>query len=107
MKLKVKKNDNVEIIAGKEKGKRGKVLLIFPEEQKLIVEKLNMVKRHSRPTGQTKQGGIIEKEGKINISNALVICARCNRGIRIGYKVLESGEKIRTCKSCGEEIDKS
>lgn len=107
MKLKIKKNDNVEIIAGKEKGKRGKVLLIFPKERQLIVEKLNMVKRHSRPTGQTRQGGIIEKEGKINISNALVICGRCNRGVRTGYKVLESGQKIRICKSCGEEIDKS
>lgn len=107
MALKIKKNDNVEIVAGKEKGKRGKILLLFPDENRVIIEKINMVKKHSRPSGQTKQGGIVEKEGKINLSNVMLICGKCNKGVRVGYKILESGEKVRICRSCNEEIDKA
>jgi large subunit ribosomal protein L24 len=107
MALKIKKNDNVEVIAGKEKGKRGKILLLFPAENRVIIEKINMVKKHSRPSGQTKQGGIVEKEAKINLSNVMLICGKCNKGVRVGYKILESGEKVRICRSCSEEIDKA
>jgi len=106
MALKIKKNDNIEVIAGKEKGKRGKVLLIFPDKNRVIVEKINMIKRHSRPTGQTKQGGIVEKEGQLHLSNVQLICAKCNTGVRVGYKILENGDKIRVCRKCGEELDK-
>jgi large subunit ribosomal protein L24 len=106
MKLKIKKNDNIEVIAGKEKGKRGKVLLVFPKEQRLIVEKINMIKRHTRPSQKTKQGGIVEREGKFHISNVLLMCSKCNRGVRVRYKILESGDRVRVCKKCGEELDK-
>ncbi|MEW6410394.1 MAG: 50S ribosomal protein L24 [Nitrospirota bacterium] len=105
MSLGIKKNDTVVVIAGKEKGKKGRVLTVFPRKERIIVEKLNIIKRHMRPTPKYKQGGIIEKEGTIHISNVMLICNKCDKPTRIGVRYLEDGEKVRVCKKCGENID--
>lgn len=101
----IKKNDTVMVIAGKEKGKSGKVLRILTKKDRAVVEKLNMVKRHMRPGAHSRQGGIVEKEAPIHISNLMVICSKCTDPTRVGYKSLEDGRKVRFCKKCGELID--
>ena len=102
----IKKDDIVMVIAGKEKGKTGKVLKVIPKENKAVVEKINIVKKHVRPTPNNPQGGIIEKEAPIHLSNLLLFCSRCNRGVRTGKKILEDGRKVRYCKKCNEILDK-
>lgn len=102
----VKQGDFVKIIAGKERGKQGRVLRVFPREGRLTVERLNMIKRHTRPTQQRQQGGIIEREGKLHISNVMLVCTRCGRGVRVGHRHLEDGKKVRVCRRCGEVFDK-
>lgn len=104
--LSVKKNDLVKVIAGKEKGKSGRILRVLPRKNRIIIEKINFVKRHTRPSGQTRQGGIIEREAPINVSNVMVVCEKCNVPVRIGKKILDDGKKVRTCKKCGEVLDK-
>lgn len=106
MKCKIRKDDFVKVIAGKERGKTGKVLKVNPGEGWLIAEKLNIVKRHMRPGKKSRQGGIVEKEGKINISQVMVVCGKCNSPARLGRKRLEDGSGVRYCKSCGEIIEK-
>ncbi len=103
-KLNVKKNDRVMVIAGREKGKIGKVLRVIPEKDRLVVEKINMVKRHQRPN-QAGQGGIIEKEAPLHASNVMVMCDRCSKPVRVGRKILEDGSHVRLCKKCGEQIE--
>jgi large subunit ribosomal protein L24 len=103
----VRKNDMVQVIGGKEKGKTGKILKILPKKNRVVVEKVNFIKRHSRPTGKTRQGGIIQKEGPIHVSNVLLLCPKCNRGVRMGKKVLEDGKKALVCKKCGELIERT
>jgi len=103
--MKIRKNDNVQVIAGKDKGKKGKVRFAFPREDKLLVEGVNFIKRHTRATGGTRQAGIIEREAPIHISNVMLICKRCNKATRIGARILEDGKKVRVCRSCHEVID--
>ncbi|BCR04053.1 50S ribosomal protein L24 [Desulfuromonas versatilis] len=105
-KLHVKKDDMVMIIAGKEKGKSGKVSRVFPEKGRLTVENLNVVKRHTRPTRANQEGGIVEKEAAIDASNVLLLCGACNKPTRTGMRVLEDGSKARYCKKCNEIVDK-
>jgi len=102
---KIKRDDLVLVIAGKDKGRRGKVLRVFPRRSRVMVEKVNVVKRHQRPT-QTIQGGIIEKEAPIHLSNVMLICPECGEPTRVGFKFLQDGRKVRSCKKCGEIIDK-
>ncbi|MFQ5560014.1 MAG: 50S ribosomal protein L24 [Nitrospinota bacterium] len=102
---KVKKDDLVQVTAGKEKGKKGKVLKVLPAQEKVIVEKLNIVKRHTKRTQQAGQGGIIEKEGALSISNVMLVCIRCDEKTRVGRKILKDGKKVRVCKKCKEVID--
>lgn len=102
----IRKNDMVQVIAGKEKGKTGKVLQVFPKKDRVIVEKINFIKRHARPSGKTRQGGIIQKEGPIHVSNVLLLCPKCNQGQRMGKKVLEDGKKALVCKACQELIER-
>jgi large subunit ribosomal protein L24 len=104
-KLHIRKNDKVMVIAGKEKGKIGTVLKLIPRKDRAVVEKLNMVKRHTKPGGKSAQGGIIEKESPIHVSNLMLVCAKCAEPARIGRKILEDGSKVRFCKKCGEIID--
>ncbi|MFZ5586654.1 MAG: 50S ribosomal protein L24 [Thermodesulfobacteriota bacterium] len=104
MKLKIKKNDRVMVIAGKDKGKIGKILKIYPEKERAVVEKINLIKRHTRPN-QKGQGGIVEKEAPLHISNLMIMCAKCNKAVRIGVKELEDGRRVRICKKCGQELE--
>lgn len=101
----IKQNDMVMVIAGKEKGKTGKVMRVVPKKDRAIVEKLNMVKRHMRPGAYSRQGGIVDKEAPLHISNLMLICSKCTDPTRVGYKVLEDGRKVRFCKKCGEVVD--
>src|SRR5437773_4348866 len=102
----IRKNDTILVIAGKEKGKRGRVLFVIPARGRVIVEHVNMIKRHQRPTQKLRQGGIIEREGALALSNVLPICSRCDKPSRTGVKALADGRKIRIRKRCGEAIDK-
>jgi large subunit ribosomal protein L24 len=104
--MRIKKDDTVEVIYGKDKGKRGKVLNVDRDEDRVIVEGINIVSRHMRPTQDMPQGGIIENEAPIHISNVMLVCPRCDERSRIGVDVLNSGKKVRVCKSCDEVIDK-
>lgn len=103
--VRVKKGDLVRVIAGKDKGKEGKVLRVIPRENKVIVENVHIVKRHQRPTQRLREGGIIEREAPIHVSNVMVVCPSCNRPTRIGYKFVE-GRKVRYCRKCGEIVDR-
>jgi large subunit ribosomal protein L24 len=102
----VHRGDTVAVIAGKERGKRGKVLRVLLADGRVVVEKLNMVKRHQRPTQKVRQGGIIEREGALALSNVLLVCGRCDKPVRTGIKALANGRKLRVCRRCGEPIDK-
>jgi len=105
-KLHVKKDDLVIVIAGKEKGKTGKVLRVLPDSTQVMVESLNVVKRHTRPTRGSAQGGIIEKEAPLDASNVQLMCKGCNKPVRTGIRLLEDGKKARFCKKCNEILDK-
>lgn len=101
---KIRKNDLVQVIAGKARGKTGKVLNVLPGKNRLVIENLVMVKRHTKPSQQQQQGGIVEKEGTVHISNIMLKCGKCNRPTRVGFISLENGEKVRICKKCKEVI---
>ena len=103
--LKIKKDDKVMVIAGKEKGKIGTVLKVDREKLKVVVEKVNVVKRHTKPSQNAPQGGIVEKEAPLHISNVMLICSKCAQPTRVGKRVLEDGRKVRFCKKCNEIID--
>ncbi len=104
--MNIKSGDTVIIIAGKDKDKKGKVLRVFPKENRVIVEGINMLTKHKKAQGPTQQGGIIHQEGPIDVSNVMYYCDKDKQGVRVGYKFLENGEKIRVCKKCGEVLDK-
>ena len=106
MLARVKKNDTVMVIAGKERGKIGKVLRVLPKEDRAVVERLNLVKRHLKPRGPQNPGGILEKETPIHLSNLLPMCERCNAPVRVGIRVLQDGSKARVCRRCNELLDK-
>ncbi len=101
----IKKNDKVVVRAGKEKGKIGTVLNVDSERGRVLIEKVNMVKRHTRPGGANAQGGIVEKEAPVDLSNVMIVCSKCAEPSRVGKRKLEDGSKVRVCKKCGEFID--
>jgi large subunit ribosomal protein L24 len=103
--VQIRKNDSVMVIAGRERGKTGKVLRVIPDKDAVIIERLNLVKRHTRPRGPQQPGGIIEKEASIHISNLMIMCDKCNAPVRIGKKSLTDGKKIRFCRRCNEALD--
>ena len=103
--MKIRKNDTVLIIAGKDRGKKGKIRKALPREAKVIVEGANLIKRHSKTQGQARQAGIIELEAPIEVSNVMLICNKCNNPARVGFRFLEDGKKARICHACGEVID--
>jgi large subunit ribosomal protein L24 len=100
----VKKKDLVTVVAGKEKGKSGRILSVLPKKDRIIVEKVNMIKRHTRPNAKQRQGGIVEREGPIHISNVMLVCTKCNKPTRLASRVLDEGKRVRVCKKCGEII---
>lgn len=102
--LKIRKGDLVEVIKGKDNGKKGKVLVVRPEERRAIVEGINLVKKHMRRRREDEQGGIVSIEAPISISNLALFCKSCNRGVRVGFLILKDGTKSRFCKVCKQAI---
>jgi len=102
----VRRGDTVGVITGRERGKRGKVLRVLTDKGRVVVEHVNMLKRHQRPTQKLRQGGIIEREGALALSNVLPICGSCDKPARVGTKVLADGRKVRICRRCDEPLDK-
>jgi len=103
--MNIRKNDTVLVITGKDKGKTGKVRFAYPKKEQVIVEGINFIKRHTRARGTVRQAGIIQLEAPIYISNIMLLCSRCNRPTRVGFRFLEDGRKVRTCRRCSEVID--
>jgi large subunit ribosomal protein L24 len=101
----IKKDDHVVVIAGKDKGKKGKVLMAIPKKKRVVVEKVNILTKHTRPRKQGQGGGIIHQEGPINASNVMLVCEKCKKATRVGYKMLNDGSKARVCKKCGETFE--
>ncbi|MGC9325377.1 MAG: 50S ribosomal protein L24 [Desulfomonilia bacterium] len=101
----IRKGDTVVVLAGKNKGKQGQVIRVLNKKDRVLVERMNMVKRHQKPT-QSSQGGIVEKEASIHTSNLAIVCPKCTKGVRIGYKYHDDGKKVRVCGRCGEELDR-
>jgi len=107
IKTKIKKNDKVKVLTGKDKGKIGKVIDVYPDKHRVLVENANIVKRHTRPSAQNKQGGIVEGEAAINCSNVMLLCNKCMAPVRIKMHQLEDGKRVRICRKCNEIIDAS
>jgi len=105
-KMHVKKDDVVMVNSGKFKGESGKIIAVYPKENRVIVEGINMMTKHMKPSQKVQQGGIIKQEGKIHASNVLLYCEKCKKGVRTGVKFLEDGSKVRYCKKCGETFNK-
>lgn len=103
--MRIRKGDRVKVVTGKDKGKEGKVLASYPERERLVVENVNMIKKHVRPTQRNPQGGIVEREGTIHVSDVMLVCPSCGQPSRLGA-TREGGSRTRTCKKCGTEIDK-
>lgn len=107
VKYKIKKNDPVVVISGKDKKKQSKVTLVDKEKGQVLVENVNVSKRHTKPNQSNPDGGIVDKAMPLPISNVMYLCKKCNKGVRLGVKTLEDGKKARFCKSCGEVVDKA
>lgn len=103
----VRKGDTVIVVAGKERGKKGKVLRVIPEKGRVVVERLNMIKKHQKPTQKLRQGGIIEREGAIHLSNVMLVDPGSNKPTRVGMKALSDGKKVRVARRSGEMLDKA
>ena len=106
-KLHVRRNDQVEVRSGKDRGKRGKVLRVISARERAIVERVNMIKRHTRPDPQKNiKGGVVEREGSLHVSNLVVVCPECDKATRVRHKILSDGRKVRTCAACEAVVDK-
>jgi len=103
--MKIRKNDSVLVIAGKDKGKTGKVRFAYPKDEQLLVEGVNFIKKHTRARRAVRQAGIIELEAPVHVSNVMLLCAKCNHPTRVGFRILGDGKKVRICRSCQEVID--
>ena len=103
--MKIRKNDTVLVITGKDRGKKGKVLFAYPKDERLLVEGINFIKKHTRASGQVRQAGIIDQEALIHVSNVMLLCGRCNHPTRVGSRFLKDGKKVRFCCLCHEVID--
>lgn len=105
MASRLRKNDNVQVISGEYRGKSGRILKVFPEKNRAIVEGINMVKRHTKPNAKNQQGGIVEKEASIHISNLLLVCPKTGKPTRLGTTILEDGKRVRFSKKAKESIE--
>ena len=103
--MKIRRDDTVLVVAGKDRGKKGKVRQALPKESRVVVEGANKVKHHTRPRGTVRQAGIIEREAPLHVSNVVLICTKCNRPTRVGFRFMEDSTKVRVCKECNEVID--
>ncbi len=104
MGMRIKKGDMVVVTKGRSKGKRGKVLKVLPKKQRVIVEKVNLIKKHTKPSQAHPQGGIVEMEGSLSLSNVMLVDPKTNRGTRVGFKVLDDGKKVKVARGSGETI---
>jgi large subunit ribosomal protein L24 len=104
VKTRIRRDDEVVVVAGRDKGARGKVIRVLPQDGRLLVSKVNMVKRHTRPS-EAGKGGIISREAPLALSNVQYYCPKCKTGVRLGVKVLEDRRKVRQCRKCGEVLD--
>ncbi len=104
-KCKLKKDDKVKVIAGKDKGKIGKIIKVDRKNHRVLIENVNIIKRHQRPSAQNRQGGIVETEAPLNWSNVMLMCNKCVKPIRIKVQQLDDGKKVRVCRKCNEQID--
>jgi large subunit ribosomal protein L24 len=102
----IAKNDIVEVVAGNDRGKRGKVLKVLPRTHRVLVEGVNFIHRHTKPRSQGEQGGIIEKEAPVDVSNVKLVCSKCDEGVRVRTKILTDKTKARICSQCGEMIER-
>jgi len=102
--MNIRSNDNVLVIAGKDKGKKGKVHRVFLDQERVLIEGVNIVKRHTKPRGQMKQAGIVEKEAPIHVSNVMLICPKCGKPTRAGHLLQNDGRKVRVCRKCAAPI---
>jgi large subunit ribosomal protein L24 len=103
--LKIKKGDKVQVLSGKYRGKEGKVLKSFPDSERVVVEGVNLIKKHTRPSQENPQGGIVTKEAPIDASNVALLCDSCARTVRVGYRFDSEGNKRRVCRKCGADLD--
>ncbi len=103
--MKIKKNDTVLVIAGKDRGKKGKVRFAYPTRGAVLVEGVNFIKKHTKAKAQVRQAGIVEREAPISVSDVMLLCSKCNHPARIGYRKLDDGRSVRFCHACGEVID--
>jgi len=101
----LRKDDTVVVIAGRERGKTGKVLRVLPARNRVVVEQINVVKRHQKPRSQQQPGGIVEKEAWLDLSNVMPLCGRCGKPSRVGHKKLEDGRSVRVCRRCNETLE--
>jgi len=104
LKVKIKKNDMVMVVKGRDRGKTGKVMRVIPDEGRVLIERLNIVKRHSKPRGAASPGGIVEKEAPLRIENVMIFCDRCNAPVRAGWTLNADKTKTRSCRRCGEAL---
>jgi large subunit ribosomal protein L24 len=102
--LKIRKGDRVRVLSGKDRGKEGEVMRAIPAAGKVIVDGVNVARKHQRPTRATQQGGIIDKDMPLPVSNVALVCPSCGKPTRVGYKIDRSGQKVRVCKKCGGEV---
>ena len=103
-KMSIRTGDKVRVIAGKDKGKESKVLVVYPHKQRIVIERVNLIKKATRPTTRNPQGGILEIEGTVHVSNVMIVCPKCSQPTRIGRK-REDGARVRFCKKCNNDID--
>ena len=103
--MRIRKNDTVLVVTGRDKGKKGKVRFAYPKDERVLVEGVNFIKRHMRAAGRVRQAGIIEREAPIRVSNVMLLCNKCSRPTRVGFRFLGDGRKVRICRSCNEVID--
>ena len=103
--MKIKKDDTVLVITGKDKGKKGKVRFAYPDKQRVMVEGVNMIKKHAKAKQQVRQAGIIEREAPISAASVMLLCSKCNKPARVGYRILQDGRKARICRACGEVVE--
>lgn len=103
--MNIKKGDTVLVITGKDAGRKGKVLKVIPKDNRVVVEGINKAKKHQRPSRAIPQGGILQIEAPLNVSNVMLLCTKCNKPTRIAKRFLENGTKVRFCKNCGEVLD--
>ncbi|NLV21571.1 MAG: 50S ribosomal protein L24 [Syntrophomonadaceae bacterium] len=103
--MNIKKGDTVLVITGKDAGRKGKVLKVIPKDNRVVVEGINKAKKHQRPSRAIPQGGILQIEAPLNVSNVMLLCTKCNKPTRMAKRFLENGTKVRICKNCGEVLD--